>query len=165
MRRLVASLLALLCLTGHVFAQATPAVQQTGIRFDAASNVGFAQAAVNNASVLTITPPGGMYVYLTAISIDACQDATGVASTNANVTSSGIIGTPSWSFSSALAVNTCNFSVGGAGPVGYGYPATTVAERFTLPLRSSVPGTAVVLTSPSSTHTQFTIRAYYYFAP
>jgi len=162
MRTIIGFLLAL-CWSSLAFGQA--AVQQSGIRFDAASNVGFVQAAVGSQSVLTITPPGGQYVYLTAIGIDVCQNATSTAISNGNVTSSGIVGTPSWSFSAPATANTCAFGVGGVGPVGYGYPATTVAERFALPLKSAAPGTAVVLTSPTTTNVQYTLRAYYYFAP
>lgn len=165
MRKLVATLFALLFSTTLALAQATTSVQQTGTRFDAATNVGFTQAAVGSQSVLTITPPGGQYVYLTALSFDVCSNGTGLAVTNGNITSSGIIGAPSWSFSTPLTVNNCVFGQGGAGPAADAYPATTVAERFALPLRSSVPGTAVVFTSPTSAQIQYTLRAYYYFAP
>jgi hypothetical protein len=163
MWRIIISLIAA-CWASVAFGQAS--VQQVVTRLDVASNVGFTQAGVGSSSVVTITPPGGgFYVYLTGIGIDVCESGTGTAITNGNVTSSGIVGTPSWSFSNPANINTCAFGNNSGGPVGQGYPATTVSEKFAVPLRSSTPGTAVVLTSPTTANVQYTIRAYYYFAP
>jgi hypothetical protein len=165
MRRLLLALVALLALEGwYDIAHAQQiGVQQTATRFDAGTNVGFTQAAVGSSSVVTITPPGGQYVYLTGIGIDVCQNGTGAAITNLNVTSTGIVGTPSWSFSSPSALNTC--AVGSnSGGVGL-QNGTTVKETFAVPLRSSAPGTNVVLTSPTTAQVQYTIRAYYYVGP
>lgn len=163
MRKLLA-LCGLLCSAGLAFGQA--AVQQSVERFDVNTNVGFTQAAAGSQSVLTITPPGGQYVYLTGISIDACVNNTGgTVVTNQSVTATGIIGAPGWQFSNPGTANTCAQGSNGVGPVGYGYPANTVSDKFTTPLRSSVPGTAVVFTSPTTANVAYAIRAYYYFAP
>jgi hypothetical protein len=146
--RYILSLLALVVSIGTAGAQ--QAVQQTPTRLDAATAVAFGQAAVATASVATIVVPGGQYAYITAISIDACEDATAVALTNVNVTTAGIAGTPSYTFSYPATVNQC--------PV-------ALRETFAVPLKSIQPGTNVVFTSPSSTHVQYTIRVYYYLAP
>jgi hypothetical protein len=102
----------------------------------------------------------------TGIGVDACENGTGAAMTNLNVTSSGIVGAPSWSFSGASAINTCVAGMNGAGISGFMWPnGTAVSEKFALPLRSSAPGTNVVITSPTTAQIQYTVRVYYYVAP
>lgn len=129
-------------------------VQQVPTRLDATTFVaqGTNNNTVNQQSVATVTVPGNMSAYITAIVIDVCGDATGTASTNVNFTSSGITGAPSWSFSSTTGTTaSLCFHMG---------------DQFAVPLKSSAPGTNVVITSPAAVlHTAFNIRIYGYFAP
>ena len=129
-------------------------VQQVATRLDAGTFVaqGTNNNTVNQQSVATVTPPGNLYAYITAIIIDICGDATGTAATQVNFTSSGISGSPSWSYSATTgtSLSTCQHW----------------GDQFAVPLKSNAPGTAVVITSPSAIlHTAFNIRVFGYFAP
>jgi hypothetical protein len=148
MRRLTTALLLLLLLglAGPAMAQ-TVSVQQAAARLDA-SAVAFTQAAVAASSVATVVVPTGYYGYITGVSIDACENGSGGAITNANITSSGLSTNPSWSFSAPSAANTC------------AYPT----RDFPVTPYNSLAGTNVVLTSPATTAVQYTIRVYYYLA-
>ena len=129
-------------------------VQQVPSRLDATVFVaqGTNNNTVNQQSVATATPPGNMYVYITAIIIDVCGDATGTAATNVNFTSTGIAGTPSWSYSSTTGTTASLCQHFG--------------DQFSIPLKSTAPGTAVVITSPTAiVHNGNNIRIYGYFAP
>lgn len=159
MRRLSLSLLALLALALPAFAQNVcgsqgACVQQSPTRPDAAIAVqmGTNTGTPNQQSVATVTVPGGLYAYVTAIYMDVCGNATGSAQTNVNFTSTGLTGTPSWSYSATAAniLSTC----------------LRLGDSFATPLKGSAPGTNVVITSPSGvTNNSYTIRVYYYLAP
>lgn len=136
--------IALLFLASPALAQTVP-VQQTAARLDA-SSVAFAQAAAAASSVATVTVPTTMYAYITGVSIDACENGSGGAITNANITSTGLSTNPSWSFSAPSAANTCAQAI-------RDFPSTPYKSLY---------GTNVVLTSPSTTAVQYTIRVYYY---
>lgn len=129
-------------------------VQQSASRLDATQFVaqGTNNNTVNQQSVATVTVPGNLSAYITAIVIDVCGDATGTAATNTNFTSTGITGTPSWSFSATTGTTAALcFHLG---------------DQFSVPLKSSAPGTNVVITSPSAQlHTAFNIRVFGYYAP
>jgi len=144
----------LLALAAGAVAQQGSLVQQSGSRLDAGISVaiGTNNNTVNQQSVATVTVPAGFYAYITAIALEECGDATGTAAVNVNFTSTGITGTPSWSYSASAAnsLSTC----------------TRQFESFSSPLKGSAPGTNVVITSPSALlHTGFGIRIYYYIAP
>lgn len=161
MKRLILACAGLLLLAGGASAQVgvcNPSygtcVQQVPTRLDAGTFVaqGTNDHTVNQQSVATVTVPGGMYAYITAVIIDVCGDATGTAATNTNFTSTGIIGTPSWSFSATTGTTAALCQHFG--------------DQFAIPLKSSAPGTNVVITSPSAqVHTAFNIRVFGYFAP
>jgi len=129
-------------------------ITQYGSRLDStnAVAVGTNFNTVNQQAVATATSQAGLYVYVTGIDIELCGDATGTAATNTNFTSTGISGTPSWSFSATTGTTagTCQ----------------RIGDNFAIPLRSVNPGTNVVVTSPTAqTHTAFGIRIFYYLAP
>lgn len=147
MRRLTAALLLLLLGMANSAIAQTVSVQQTAARLDA-SAVAFSQAAVAAASVATVVVPTGYYGYITGVSIDACENGSGGAITNANITSSGLSTNPSWSFSAPSAANTCAYPI----------------RDFPVTPYKSLPGTSVALTSPATTAVQYTIRVYYYLA-
>ena len=129
-------------------------VQQSPTRLDATTFVaqGTNNNTVNQQSVATVTVPGNLSAYITAIVIDVCGDATGTAATNTNFTSTGITGTPSWSFSATTGTTAALCQHFG--------------DYFAVPLKSQQPGTNVVITSPSAQlHTAFNIRVYGYYAP
>lgn len=131
---------------------------QTATRFDAgqAVAVGTNWNTVNTQSVATTaTPPANQSVYVTAIYMGACQDATGGASSNVNWTTSGL-GTgatlsPQFVLSQASGASTCTAEPG--------------LINFSTPLKGAT-NTPVVLTSPSAaTHTGFASEIFYFIAP
>ena len=67
-------------------------VQQSSTRLDAGTFVaqGTNNNTVNQQSVATVTVPGNLSAYITAIVIDICGDGTGTAATQVNFTSTGI---------------------------------------------------------------------------
>jgi hypothetical protein len=132
--------------TGVGWAQAV-STQQTAARLDA-GGIAFSQVAVGSPSVATVAVPTGYFAYVTGISVDGCQDATGLAVTNGNITSSGLSTNPSWSYSMPLTASACF-----AGGIARDFPATPV---------KSLAGTNV--TSPTTSHWQYTIRVFYYLA-
>lgn len=162
MRRYLSALAALLSAafiaTGATAQVCNPSsgtcVQQVPTRLDATTFVtqGTNNNTVNQQSVATVTVPGNMYAYITAIVIDICGDATGTAATQVNFTSSGISGSPSWSYSATTGTSAATCQHWG--------------DQFAIPLKSNAPGTNVVITSPAAIlHTAFNIRIFGYFAP
>ena len=132
-------------------ASAQTAVQQVPTRLDAATNVCFAQLAVNNTSICTIVVPAGQFAYVTGISIDTCQNGTATINTNVNYTTTNLPSTPKFPVSLAATANLCGTSI-------RYFPST--------PLKSLAAGTSVVVTGPAAAaNTQQTIRVYYYLAP
>lgn len=151
MRRLALALL--VCLApAAAFAQqvsgATP-VQQTATRADACVPSS-ATSAVNTVTTLTLTPPSGMFVYLCGLDLNVSNDATGaVVSTNLIWTSTNF---GSWQYKYS-AVNTANTN------------GLDKSFNWNPVVRSTAPGTALVITSPAvNLHASYTITAYYYFA-
>jgi len=159
MRKLWLSALMLLGLALPAFAQNVcgsqgACVQQSPTRPDAAIAVqmGTNTGTVASQSIATVNVPGGLFAYVTAIYMDVCGNGTGTLETNANFTSTGLSGNPSWSFSTTAAniLSTC----------------LRLGDSFATLLKGSAPGTNVVITSPSAaTNDSFTIRVYYYLAP
>lgn len=149
-KRFFAALAVALFGAGATFAQAP--TQQTATRLDACTNMGYTTATSAQAT-LTVTPPGGQYVYMCGFSFDVCVGATaGTAQNNVTFTSTNIVGLPTWQYSYAAAIDTC------VSPPIRDFPPT--------PLKSAAPGTAVVITSPATdTNVTYTIRVPYYFAP
>ena len=149
MKRLIASIFALLAFSGVAFAQAS--IQAIGTRLDVATAVAFATAAVNNQVTATIAVPAGQYVYITAISYDVAQNNTGTtAANNVQFTTTNISGSPILSTSVAGVANT----------TAHGF------EGYAVPLKSAAPGTNVTVVSPAANATAaYTIRVYYYTAP
>ena len=148
MLRWLCSIAALLFGAASAVAQTVP-VQQSAQRLDAGAVV-FAQAAVSSPTVATVVVPTGYYAYVTGISIDGCQNATGSTVTNGNITSTGFASNPSWSYGLVTTINTCI-----AGGIARDFPTTPI---------KSLSGTNVVITSPTSSGWQYTIRIYYYLA-
>lgn len=161
MKKLILAFAGLMLLAGSASAQVgvcNPStgtcVQQAATRLDAATMIaqGTNNNTINQQSIATVTVPGALYAYITAIIIDICGDGTGTAATNVNFTSTGINGTPSWSYSATTgtSVSTCQHW----------------GDQFSIPLKSNAPGTNVVITSPTAlAHTGFNIRVFGYFAP
>lgn len=155
---------ALLALTPALaFAQAS--VNQAANRADAATFMAStpapatACAAVNTTvanGTVTITPPGGQYVYITGVYIDITADATGTTgaavATWANLSNPN--GTAPVYSLSTIAVAT---STGGNN--------RQIAETYSPPLKSAVAGTAVTLTpSAQIANEKYCPRVLGYFA-
>ena len=153
MRRFILGVLALLF--SATLAVAQTSIQQTAQRLDAAQFVaaGTNFNTVNQQSIATASVGAGLYAYITNIVIDICGDGTGTAATNVLFTSTGLAGAPSWEYSATTGTSLSTCVHWGDGP-------------FPVPLKSSSPGTNVVITSPTAiAHTGFGIKIYYYLAP
>jgi hypothetical protein len=111
-----------------------------------------ATAAVNTLVTLTLTPPGGMYVYICEIDLTISADATGTSAvqTNVSFTTTNLGG---WKYTTSSPADTANQLV--------------LDKQFLFPslIRSVVPGTAVTIVSPAvRLHALYNINASYYFA-
>lgn len=131
---LVGTLLAVLCVTvtqGQAPSVATP-VQQVAQRLDAATNC---QTSGATGGTLTFTPPGASYFYLTEIDFQNVASGTAVtAAAPTTVTTSNLTGAPTWTMASGTTAGTNTQSFSAAWPTG---------------LKSTTPGTAVVITLPA----------------
>lgn len=150
MRGLVRSLLGLLVaallIAEPALAQAP--VQQVPTRLDAATNT---STANTTGAVITITPPGGNYVYVTGVDITNCAGASAVTGATPTTLSSTNLNGATWTIGSGATAGLCQ-------PV----PASLAA----LPLKSAAPGTNVTITLPAfATNQTVRVTAYYYFAP
>jgi hypothetical protein len=129
-------------------------VTSSNSRGDACTNVAVGtnfNTVAQQSIATTLTPPPGQSIYICAIYLKACQDATGGAVSNVNFTSTGITGNPQWGLSQASGASTCTNSDG--------------QMNFSTPLKGQA-NTPVVVTSPSSaTHTGFMIDVYYSQGP
>lgn len=156
MRKILLSLAFLLGLASVASAQQT--IQQVPQDLTAAqwAVVGTNFNTVNTQSTATITPPAGLFVYITAMYLTACQDATGVASANTSFTTTGLgsgaTAAPQFAYGAPLTVDSCISQPG--------------LINFAKPLKSANAGTNVTVVSPSAaTHTGFGIVVFGYFAP
>lgn len=114
--------------------QAQPAqtVQQTATRADAASTCA---SSATTSGVLTFTPPGNQFFYLTEMDVQNVAGASAVtAAAPTTLVTANISGTPTWSLASGTTAgtNTQSFSV--AYPTG---------------LKSITPASAVTITLPA----------------
>lgn len=114
--------------------QAQPAqlVQQTATRTDAAV---ICASSATTAGVLTFTPPGTQFFYLTEMDVQNVVSGTAVtAAAPTTLATANISGTPTWSLASGTTAgtNTQSFSV--AYPTG---------------LKSITPSSAVTITLPT----------------
>jgi hypothetical protein len=157
MRKLLLAL-ALTLVASGAFAQAL--VRQDQSRSDAASFLqGMANGATscNTASqtatqdTITITPPAGLFVYITGVYFDIIPvDATGVTQLG-YVSSTNLTGSPIWS----------------QGTVAASLAGRSISETYPTALKSTVAGTAVTFV-PSATQNAKVIlcgRVAGYFAP
>lgn len=146
MKRLLAALALLLLAAAPAWAQAP--VQQVPSRLDACT---LTSTSATSAATITITPPGGNFVYICGVDIANCAGTTVTAAAPTNVTTTGISGSPAYTMGSTSTAGICNPS-----PVGV----------WAAPLKSSTAGTAVTFVLPTFV-TQQTIRVtvYYYYAP
>jgi hypothetical protein len=140
-----AALLLALASSGEAFAQAS--VNQSPSRNDTATFIASTPApatacATKNTTVanatVTISPPGGYYVYITGVYIDLASSTTGATTTAvatwANMTNPG--GTAPV-YSLALDALTANLSGG---------QFRQIMETYPTALRSAAPGVPVTLT-------------------
>lgn len=129
--------------------QAQPAqtVQQTATRQDAAVVCG---SSATTAGVLTFTPPGTQFFYLTEMDVQNVAGASAVTAAAATtLVSANISGTPTWTLASGTTAgtNTQSFSV--AYPTG---------------LKSITPASAVTVTLPTfATNQVIRVNACGYF--
>lgn len=142
------------------FAQVSTQVTQTATPANASTflqgQVGAAAcSAVNTTTAngtVSITPPAGLYVYITGVFVDITSDATGTTST-ATLSTTNLTGGPIWSL--ATIVPTAN-SVG---------QFRQIAETYTTPMKARTPGTAVTFVpSAQVADTIVCIRVAGYFA-
>lgn len=134
------------------WAQTPTLVQQSQTMLNACT--AFNQTAAVNAQVtVTLTPPAGQYVYVCGIDVASSQNGTSTANTNSQYTSTNLGpsgNTWGWKYSLAAAANT----------------AISQSFYFTQPLKSTQPGVAVTIVSPTAlAQTAFSINAYFYYAP
>lgn len=149
----LAILLGLLCAV-PAFAQTLPAatsVQQHPTHQDACTEISTANTTVNAQETLTIgPPPSGQSVYISQLDLQASNDATGSAESNASFTSTNLNG---WIyvFSQAGTASTQGLDRNVTFPTG---------------LKAAGPGVKVTIVSPAAvTHVSFNIQACYWFAP
>ena len=144
-------------------AQANPGVftTQTANRPDAgvqiftptSTNCTATQASTANLT-LTLTPPAGQYVYLSAFSVNVIPNATGAASTAA-FTTTNLTGSPAWLIG--------EYANAAATPA---MAALQVNDVYPTGLKSTAPGTAVTIV-PTATLASATVcpRAVAWFGP
>lgn len=161
MKKLLFVIIALLPTMGWLaYAQTPPAqVQQAPTRQDAATGVCSTATAVGASSdTCTITPPSGLYVYLTTLQLAACLDGTAsISSVQQNFTTTNLGG---------LVVETSIIS----GSTSTTNAGAILCDRVdgvkSAPLKSAQAGVAVTITAPTSAaHVSFPITTTYYFAP
>jgi hypothetical protein len=147
---------------GFASAQQAPAVQQTGTRADAATGLygplgGATTCATVNTTAanatVTITPPGGQYVYITGVYIDLTADVTGVTQVS-TLSTTNITGAPFWSLATLVPTAGANGTF------------RQLAETYATPLKSAAAGVAVTFVpSAQENHLIECIRVAAYFAP
>lgn len=141
-RRVFAAIIfSLLATVAHAQSVTQPAatpVYTTGSRLDVTTN--FATSATS-AATITITPPSGQFVYITAIEIMNCAGTTVTAAAPLSVTTTGFGGgtTPVW-------------TVGTAGTAGMCNPAVT--SSYYIPVKSNTAGAAITFVLPTFTTNQ-----------
>lgn len=159
--RFTLAFLASLLIGSAAYAQTPVAVQQSTQRIDAAT---FLQGQANGATscntvsqtaandTVTITPPGGQFVYITEVYIENTTDATGVTQTE-TISSTNLTGAPFWNVGSALTTVQ-------------GIPAPQV-ETFPAGLKSAAAGVAVtfVPSATQSAHNYLCMHVAGYFGP
>ena len=151
MKRFLLAVLLTLTAVG-AFAQQTGGTQtaQQATHYDAATN---AQHTHTTATTITITPPGGQYVYVTALDISDCATGTAVtAAAPTYITTTGLNGTPQYQIGSGVTAGLCQpvpvpaFNLGG--------------------FKSSAPGSNVTFVLPTfATNQVISFNVYYYYAP
>lgn len=99
---------------------------------------------------ITITPPAGLYVYITGVFMENSFDATGVTQTE-TVSTTNLTGAPFWNVGSALS------TVG---------PNMVLANTFATPVKSTAAGTAVtfVPSATQSAHNYLCMRVSGFYA-
>lgn len=143
-----AGALALVFALAPLMALAQAPVQQSATKLDSA---GFVQTNATSATAITITPPAGQYVYITALDIANCAGTAVTAAAPTSITTTNL-GGATWMIGSGSTAGLCQ-------------PSPS-AGTYANPLKSAAPGTAVTITLPTFV-TQQTVRStvYYYFAP
>jgi hypothetical protein len=154
-RKVVVLALALMLLVGtfgYLHAQSTgdvsaTKVQQSQQRLDAALQV---QHSHTSAATLTLTAPGGQFIYLTGLDISNCEGGTTVTVANPTyITTTGLNGSPQYQVGSGP----------GTGP-GVCSPMSTV--NFATPLKSQTAGTSVTFVLPTFiTNQTVSLNVYY----
>lgn len=131
---------------------ATPANASTFLQGQAGASACSTVNTTTANGTVTITPPAGLYVYITGVYIDITADATGTTSV-ATMSTTNLTGGPIWSL--ATIVPTAN-SVG---------QFRQIAETYATPFKSRTPGTAVTFVpSAQIADTIVCVRVAGYFA-
>lgn len=144
---LAAALAFSLLLAPSAFAQ--QATQQSPTRLDAAVLV---QTSASTGATITITPPAGQFVYITAIDMTNCAGSSAVSAASVTSLTTTNLGGAAWTFGSGVAAGLCQPP-----------PSPGI---FATPLKSATAGTAVTLVLPTfATNQTIRVSAYYYFAP
>lgn len=157
MKRTLVTLMTVLLLAAFV-ARAQNIAPATATQVQATQGYYFttpisATAAVATVTTLTIpAPPGGLYNYVCSLALNASQNASATAATNA-VTTSTNFNAFALKFSFPATVN---------GTYDWG---TKWGEPSTGCVKSVSPGTATTFASPNQAQTAFTWYATYYQAP
>ena len=150
---------------GAAQAQVGPQLTQTASRADAATGLfgsagGAATCNTVNSTVangtVTITPPGGNYVYIAGVYIDITSDTTGTTGV-ATMSTTNLTGGPFWSLATLLTGNQTS---------GVMANMRQISESYATPLKSTVPGTNVTFVpSAQIADTIVCTRVLAYFAP
>lgn len=119
----------------EAWAQASPTtVTQTTTMLNAATVGAMAGGIATNAQVTaTVAAVANQYFYVSSIEVQNCQNATGAAIPLVNWTTTNLPGNPTITADAASSASTC----------------TQTDLKFSTPLKSLVPGTAVTLVSPT----------------
>lgn len=154
MRRIFFSAIAGLVLAtavGLLAQQGVPGtlVQQSPTEMRAATNVSYSRTS---AATITITPPGGQFVYITGLDIINCAGTVVTAAAPTFITTTNISGLPQYMLGSNSTAGLCATS------------ATFI--QGTGGLKSATAGTAVTFVFPTFvTQQTASMNIYYYFAP
>ncbi len=132
---------------------ATPANASTFLQGQAGASVCSTVNSTAANGTVTITPPAGLYVYITGVYIDITADATGTTSV-ATLSTTNLTGGPIWSL--GMIIPTAN-SVG---------QFRQISETYTTPMKARTPGTAVTFVPSAQVADSIVcIRVAGYFAP
>lgn len=149
---LVGAVAGIVAMLGVANAQSSPGTTttQTAYHADACTAAGQSHSS---AATITITPPGGSYVYICGVDIENCAGASAVtAAAETFVTTTNLTGSPQWMIGSGTTAGACQ------PPAHYSFAPGSV--------KSAQIGTAVTFVLPTfATNQTVNVNVWYYTNP